>query len=221
MRVSWLDTEEALRRLRRAAEALLRRRREVLGVYLFGSLAEGRAVPGSDADVLVLLERSDRPWTERALDLRPDFDDAGLPVDLFCYTPEELLRTPFAREARARAVTLAEDPRADDVLARRAAAARLPAGGAMANRASDRLAEAERGLQHAEEARRAGRHNWACFAAQQAAEKAAKALHQHLGREARGPRRRRPPGGPPPRGATGPGRTREGPRQLLHPDEVP
>ena len=186
VRVSWLDTDEALRRLRRAAEALLRRRPEVLGVYLFGSLAEGRAVPGSDADVLVLLERSDRPPTERPLDLRSHFRDAGLPVDLFCYTPEEVLSTPFAREAVARARTLAEDPRAADVLARQAPADTLPPGGAMANRASDWLAEAERDLQHAEEARRAGRHNWACFAAQQAAEKAAKALHQHLGREARG-----------------------------------
>lgn len=186
MRVYWLDTEEALKRLRRGAEAALRRRPEVLGIYLFGSLAEGRAVPGSDADVLVLLERSGRPPAERPLDLRADFKDAGLPVDFFCYTPAELLTTPFAREAQARALTLAEDPRAEEVLAREAAAARLPAGGVMANRASDWLAEAERDLQHAEEARRAGRHNWACFAAQQAAEKATKALHQHLGREARG-----------------------------------
>ena len=32
----------------------------------------------------------------------------------------------------------------------------------------------------------AGRHEWACFAAQQAAEKAVKALHLHLGQEAWG-----------------------------------
>jgi HEPN domain-containing protein len=32
----------------------------------------------------------------------------------------------------------------------------------------------------------AGRHEWACFAAQQSAEKAAKALHQALGQEAWG-----------------------------------
>ncbi|MDP3775574.1 MAG: nucleotidyltransferase domain-containing protein [Gemmatimonadales bacterium] len=34
---------------------------EVAGVYLFGSLAEGRAVPGSDADVLVLLATGREP----------------------------------------------------------------------------------------------------------------------------------------------------------------
>jgi HEPN domain-containing protein len=32
----------------------------------------------------------------------------------------------------------------------------------------------------------AGRHEWACFAAQQGAEKAVKALHLHLGQEAWG-----------------------------------
>lgn len=56
----------------------------------------------------------------------------------------------------------------------------------MANRARDWLAQAERDLQHAREAREAGRHEWACFAAHQAAEKAVKALHLHHGQEAWG-----------------------------------
>jgi HEPN domain-containing protein len=37
-----------------------------------------------------------------------------------------------------------------------------------------------------EDARRADRHEWACFAAHQAAEKAVKALHLHLAQEAWG-----------------------------------
>jgi HEPN domain-containing protein len=56
----------------------------------------------------------------------------------------------------------------------------------MANRAFDWLAQAERDLQHAENSRRAGEHEWACFASHQAAEKAVKALHLHLGQEAWG-----------------------------------
>lgn len=43
-----------------------------------------------------------------------------------------------------------------------------------------------RDLEHAEDSRRQGRHEWACFAAQQAAEKAVKALHLHLKQEAWG-----------------------------------
>ncbi len=56
----------------------------------------------------------------------------------------------------------------------------------MANRASDRLRQAERDLEQARASQRDARHEWACFAAQQAAEKAAKALHLALGQEAWG-----------------------------------
>jgi HEPN domain-containing protein len=56
----------------------------------------------------------------------------------------------------------------------------------MANRDRDWLAQAERDLRHAEGSRRSDEHEWACFAAHQAAEKAVKALHLHLGQEAWG-----------------------------------
>ncbi len=56
----------------------------------------------------------------------------------------------------------------------------------MANRASDWLRQAERDLEQALDCQQAGRHEWACFAAHQAAEKAVKALHLHLGQEAWG-----------------------------------
>ncbi len=49
----------------------------------------------------------------------------------------------------------------------------------MAQRAGDRLRQAE-------DSRRAERHEWACFAAHQAAEKAVKALHLHRHQEAWG-----------------------------------
>ncbi len=56
----------------------------------------------------------------------------------------------------------------------------------MPNRAQDWLKQALRDLEQAEDSRRADRHEWACFAAQQAAEKAVKALHLHLSQEAWG-----------------------------------
>ena len=54
----------------------------------------------------------------------------------------------------------------------------------MPNRARDWLKQATRDLEQAGDSRRAGRHEWACFAAQQAAKKAVKALHLHSGQEA-------------------------------------
>lgn len=56
----------------------------------------------------------------------------------------------------------------------------------MPNRFRDWFAQAERDLEHAEAARRDGRHEWACFAGHQSAEKAVKALHLKLGQEAWG-----------------------------------
>jgi len=56
----------------------------------------------------------------------------------------------------------------------------------MANRAVDWFAQAEHDLRLAAIAQDAGSHEWACFAAQQAAEKAVKGLHLHQGQEAWG-----------------------------------
>ena len=56
----------------------------------------------------------------------------------------------------------------------------------MANRSRDWLLQAERDLEQAKASQAEGRHEWACFAAQQSAEKAVKALHLSLGQEAWG-----------------------------------
>ena len=56
----------------------------------------------------------------------------------------------------------------------------------MSNRATDWFRQAERDLEQALDSQVAGRHEWTCFAAQQAAEKAVKALHLARGQEAWG-----------------------------------
>ena len=56
----------------------------------------------------------------------------------------------------------------------------------MADRSRDWFKQAARDLEQAEDSRVAARHEWACFAAHQAAEKAVKALHLHAGQEAWG-----------------------------------
>jgi HEPN domain-containing protein len=53
----------------------------------------------------------------------------------------------------------------------------------MPNRARDWFRQAERDLEQATASQREERHEWACFAAQQAAEKAVKALHIYLNQE--------------------------------------
>jgi HEPN domain-containing protein len=56
----------------------------------------------------------------------------------------------------------------------------------MGERAADWFRQAEADLRHAQSALADGAYEWACFAAQQAAEKAAKAAHDALGQEAWG-----------------------------------
>ena len=56
----------------------------------------------------------------------------------------------------------------------------------MAERSADWMAQAERDLDHARLSLEAEHFEWACFAAQQAAEKAVKALYEALGGEVRG-----------------------------------
>jgi len=56
----------------------------------------------------------------------------------------------------------------------------------MPDRSEDWFNQAERDLEQALDSFGAGRHEWACFASQQAAEKAVKALHLFLKQEAWG-----------------------------------
>lgn len=56
----------------------------------------------------------------------------------------------------------------------------------MADRTGDWLVQAQRDVEQAQDSHDAKRHEWACFASHQAAEKAIKALHLHLGQEAWG-----------------------------------
>jgi HEPN domain-containing protein len=49
----------------------------------------------------------------------------------------------------------------------------------MADRTADWMAQAEQNPAHAEASQDLGHYNWACFAAQQAAEASVKALHLH------------------------------------------
>jgi HEPN domain-containing protein len=56
----------------------------------------------------------------------------------------------------------------------------------MPNRAHDWFRQAERDLEQARSSAHESRHEWACFAAQQAAEKAVKALHLAVEQEAFG-----------------------------------
>ncbi len=85
-----LDKARAIRELRRVARRLVADDPRVEVVVLFGSLAQGRALPGSDADLLLVL-REHR--LERWCDRIPEYLlDVPMPVEVFPYTWEEVQR---------------------------------------------------------------------------------------------------------------------------------
>ncbi len=57
-------------------------------VVLFGSRAEGRAAPDSDADLLVVM-RSSLPYYERVAGVYGALWPYDVPLDLLVFTPEE------------------------------------------------------------------------------------------------------------------------------------
>jgi predicted nucleotidyltransferase len=82
---------------------------EIEEVLLFGSLARGEAVPGSDADLLVILSSASQSFMDRI----PHYLPVGLPlgVDVFPYTQAEIDRmlaqnNHFIRQAVKEAVVL-------------------------------------------------------------------------------------------------------------------
>lgn len=96
--------------LTRFARSLVERFDEVERVILFGSMARGDAVPGSDADLLLVLRESALPFLERTVRYR--LGGLSIGVDLFPYTRQEMDRLldeghPLLRQALREGVELA------------------------------------------------------------------------------------------------------------------
>jgi predicted nucleotidyltransferase len=86
----FLDREAAICSLRALAKSLVDSRESVVAVYLFGSLAQGRHVPGSDADLLIVLHGDERRMMDRIPDFLRAFIHAPLPADVVPFTEREI-----------------------------------------------------------------------------------------------------------------------------------
>ena len=82
---------------------------EIERAVLFGSLRRGDAVPGSDADVLLVLRESALPFRDRCVYYAPP--NVGIGIDIFAYTRSELdamyaSKNAFVRRALAEGMDL-------------------------------------------------------------------------------------------------------------------
>ena len=90
VKVFWLDRNLLKSRIRQAARNLSRDHEAVVRVVLFGSVASGRALPSSDADILIVVRDTDLAFIDRAGRFRDYFADIGVGADLFVYTEQEV-----------------------------------------------------------------------------------------------------------------------------------
>ncbi|MCX6090100.1 MAG: nucleotidyltransferase domain-containing protein [Candidatus Atribacteria bacterium] len=63
-------------------------------VILFGSVAEDRATPMSDVDIVLIVNHTDRRFLERPREYTSFFDGCEIPVDLLIYTRNEMEENP-------------------------------------------------------------------------------------------------------------------------------
>ncbi len=96
----WPNAKEVEAALRAWAEELARQHPEVLRVGFFGSYARGDWGVGSDLDVVIIVDRTDAAFAQRAA--RYPYERLPVPADVLVYTPQEweALDTPFARQMR-------------------------------------------------------------------------------------------------------------------------
>jgi len=59
VKVFWLEQDQLIKKIHQVAKKLGKKERNVKKIILFGSLAEKRGIPGSDADILIILKRED------------------------------------------------------------------------------------------------------------------------------------------------------------------
>jgi len=90
VKITYFDKAGVWKALKVLAQDLSEQHPEIASVGVFGSLARGEAVPGSDVDLLLILDESDLPFIDRASKYRPRHFPAG--TDIFAYTREEVER---------------------------------------------------------------------------------------------------------------------------------
>ena len=101
-RVRYADPERIRKAVQNHAAALRAVHPEIRSIRWFGSWSKGTASPGSDVDLCILIDRTDKPARDRVPDFLPRTFPVG--IDLFIYTEEELRRLRAEHPSLAEAI---------------------------------------------------------------------------------------------------------------------
>jgi len=102
----WLEQEKLIKEIHRIASRVGQENQNVLKIILFGSLAERRGMLGSDADIIIILQKDDIPFMDRI----PEWSEKikiNFPVEIFPYTEKEI-NNPIVQEAMKKGIILFE-----------------------------------------------------------------------------------------------------------------
>lgn len=88
VKITYFDKEIVWNALKQFVRELVKNNPEIEKILLFGSFAKGESVPGSDIDLLIVLNASDKSFLNRMAKYMPD--KFPVSVDVFPYTRKEL-----------------------------------------------------------------------------------------------------------------------------------
>lgn len=90
VKVTFTNRKQILTALENLIQEWTQKHPELKQVILFGSFARGDYFPGSDVDVLLILEKSDQPFLKRIRTFLPT--RFPVDIDIFPYTRDEVQR---------------------------------------------------------------------------------------------------------------------------------
>lgn len=85
--LKWPNKETVDTAVRRWANKIVQDRQDILQIGYFGSYARGDWGVGSDLDIVIIVQRADKPFEMRACDF--DTKELPVPADVLVYTREE------------------------------------------------------------------------------------------------------------------------------------
>ncbi len=88
VRINYFNKEAVEKALNEYIKGLRERHPEIIKVILFGSFVRGESVPGSDIDLLIILQESKKSFLDRIPYYLPSHFPVG--VDIFPYTEKEI-----------------------------------------------------------------------------------------------------------------------------------
>ena len=89
VRIKYFNGPKIIEELTSIAKDIGKKNNNILGIYLFGSLCEKTYMPGSDADILIILRKDPRRIINRTTKYLKCFLNASVAVDIFPYTKNE------------------------------------------------------------------------------------------------------------------------------------